>query len=911
MVRLILIVSLGILFSINPIEAQDKISPRFKNILIEWGILAPEISVERDTLDPKEAERLAKKAVKAERKIEREKIRKNKNLYDQLNSPWEGDANGRKRLAMTLFDNQSYAASLEVFNELSSDEKKSADVMKRMATAYRLNGQPEAAEYWYGRLVRTSDESEYLLDYAQVLQQNKKCEDAVYWYKEYAKKTNAEPKTDEELMASCLKVDAMLEHSSVVIRNIEELNTEFLDFAPIPTGNGIVFTSSRASDRYQIQADCWTNENFTDLFYADGYGCDFNKIETLNGAINGKYHDGAASFGAGGNIMFFTRNNYKGRSKDGLIDLKIWQSVKRGDAWSEAEEMPFNSDEFATCHPALSPDGQRLYFASDRPGGFGGLDLYVTHFVDGDWQEPMNLGEEVNSTGNEVFPFIGADETLYYSSGGFQGMGGLDLYKVEKERRYDESTWTGRTNMGTPFNSSKDDFGFYVDPDGSNGFLTSNRVGGKGGDDIYCWEGDLSKPTPPPVASSFCISDYKTGEFIDNANVNIEHLATATASSGNLQVGEMVLTLKPLANGEYALNVTNPNVSPTGRGMGANKTFNTSKSGGFDFVVDKAALYTVEVSKPGYDSFKSTYSGEELLAIENDCFELKKESCFNVSGVVKLTESDRAITDARVTIFDRTTNTNIEVMVDSEGKYETCLPCDHEFRMNGRLDGHDSNYSNFNSKGEDCGAGGYSSNINLSKRKVIARGTYPVTTPLPMNQPAAQYQSSVPCNPCGGYFVPCNPCGQVAMNVPARKTKTVRREDAEMALPFEIENIRKGALIALEDLYYDYNSFEIKEDASRSLDKLLELMNQEPDMKIEMSAHTDARGNAYYNDKLSLQRAEAARSYLLARGINCDRITVKGYGERRLKVQCDENSNCSEEEHRKNRRTEFRVSAFN
>jgi len=888
------------------INAQSSFYPNWNSKLLEWKIIDNIVTVPVDTLDPEKAEWLAKQEAKAQRKLKKKEEKRINNAHRNMNADRTSVSHGNTKLALSLFENQAYSAALEIFKTLSAEDKSSTNIMSKMAKAYQMNAQYEASEYWYGRLVKSSMEYKYLLEYAKVLQANNKCEDAVYYYQQYAEKSGDSTPSEQELMESCLNANNFAHYDQIEIFNAESLNSEYLDFAPIPVGNGVVFTSSRESDRFQVNKDCWTKENYTDLFYAEANGCNFENIETLDGAVNGRFHDGAASFGAGGEVMFFTRNNYRGKSKNGLIDLKIWQSTKKDGLWQQAEELPFNSDEYTTSHPTLSEDGQRLYFSSNRPGGQGGMDIWVAQFVDGTWQEPMNLGAEINSSGNELFPFIDQDENLYYSSNGFPGKGGLDLFKAAKKLKSDEESWTARQNMGTPFNSTADDFGFYIRPDEEGGFLTSNRKGGKGGDDIYCWQGKMSAPAieaPVFVNTNFCVSDQENGSIVSNAKVNINKISN-NSNEQNLLNGEMVVILKPMGDGQYTLGVNNPQAKG---GEDINKSFSTSKSGGFEFPIDRNAEYNVAINKKGYETLNATYSGEELILIDG-CMSIKKENCYAIKGKINFNEAGTSKSSVKMKILDRTTNTNLEIPVDENGNYETCLPCGHDFRINGRVDGFDSDFRNFNSMGEDCGNGATDiSMINLRKRKIVSVDTYvEAATPAPTPIPSANYNYANPCYTC----IPVNPCytcQPVAMNAPVTRSSTVKREAAVVAESFEYSNLRKGAVISLDDVYYDYNKSNIRNDASESLDKLLQIMSENSDMVVQMQSHTDSRGNANYNNWLSRERAKAARAYLISRGINCDRITIRGFGERRLLNDCGDGVNCDEATHQLNRRTEFEI----
>jgi len=274
---------------------------------------------------------------------------------------------------------------------------------------------------------------------------------------------------------------------SVVINNLEMLNSSDMDYSPILFQGGVVFTSTRKYKGKETKLFSKWKKEYSYLFFAKrNKRGDFRTPEPLKGKINGRYHEGAACFNKEGNLMFFTRNTNEGKNSFGKINLKIFLAKNIKGQWKEIQDLPFNSDRHSTCHPSISKDGKRLYFASNKNGGYGGMDIYVSHLVDGKWQYPVNLGEEVNSSGNETFPFIDDSDELYFSSDGHGGKGGLDIFKTTFADAEKES-WNPIENVGSPFNSEKDDFGFTVYNNGQEGYFTSSREGGKGRDDIYTW----------------------------------------------------------------------------------------------------------------------------------------------------------------------------------------------------------------------------------------------------------------------------------------------------------------------------------------------------------------------------------------------------------------------------------------
>jgi outer membrane protein OmpA-like peptidoglycan-associated protein len=235
-------------------------------------------------------------------------------------------------------------------------------------------------------------------------------------------------------------------------------------------------SSEKSIKPNKIQA----NENFDDM--------EEPEIEEFSKSINSKYHEGPVTFFKDYKKIVFTRNNYnKGRAKKsdkGVNMLKLFIASKKGNKWTDIKELPINSDQYSTGHPALSPDNRKMYFVSDMPGGFGGTDIYVVDYRDGSWGVPVNLGREINTEGNEMFPFVDEAGNFYFASDGHAGLGGLDMFYVEFRNGV---PFGGVENLGAPINSTKDDFGFITDAERSHGYFSSNRRKGYSDDNIYAF----------------------------------------------------------------------------------------------------------------------------------------------------------------------------------------------------------------------------------------------------------------------------------------------------------------------------------------------------------------------------------------------------------------------------------------
>lgn len=283
----------------------------------------------------------------------------------------------------------------------------------------------------------------------------------------------------------CVKISTFAQ-SPIVINNESEINSAFQEYSPTFYANGLVFIGSNPAVNTEKKEDNQTGKSTTSIFFSQkGDNGLLQKPLTFAEELTTRFYDGPLSFSANGNTVYFTRSNLKKgkpvKSKDGAVKLKIYSAQKVNDKWVNISELPFNSSEFDCAHPSVSQDGRRLYFASNRKEGFGGMDLYVSTLINGAWSDPVNMGPKVNSAKDEVFPSVHADGKVYYSSNGRQGIGNLDIFYTFKT----DTGWLLPRLLPEPINSRSDDFGFALAADKKTGYFASNRASGKGDDDIF------------------------------------------------------------------------------------------------------------------------------------------------------------------------------------------------------------------------------------------------------------------------------------------------------------------------------------------------------------------------------------------------------------------------------------------
>src|SRR6218665_246089 len=377
-----------------------------------------------------------------------------------------------------------YAAA----DKLETVQKKDANVLRKLGESYDRIGNIQKAEFYYSQLCTQADRiPNDHLDYARILMKNQKYSQAEAEMKIYGQ-LNPE---NEDLARFELLNESLQEFSkkgmAIQVKNLD-LNTEQEDFAPYVISGKMYFASSR-SKRSSVSRS-WVGNRlpFLDIYAADIAGGNISNLLPLNSkVINKKYHEGPVTFSEDGETMYLTVNNYARVASDGVRHLSLFISKRIGVEWSEPESFPFNSDDYSVGHATISSDGNTMYFASDMPGGKGGVDIYRTTRKSGAWSVPENM-TSINTNGDEMFPYLHASGLFLFSSNGHPGYGGLDLFVAKVE----EGNLKQMRNVGSPFNSPGDDFSPWLDHEGLNGYFSSNRTGGKGNDDIY--EFHLDKP---------------------------------------------------------------------------------------------------------------------------------------------------------------------------------------------------------------------------------------------------------------------------------------------------------------------------------------------------------------------------------------------------------------------------------
>ena len=418
------------------------------------------------------------------------------------------------------FNKYEFVEAATDYLKLVTDGKADTYVYSQLAESYFNVFNTVEAEKWYAKALETSSEPEMVYNYSQMLKANGKYE---------------ESNTQLDLFASMRPADhratAFRENPNYLPKILEKgkrfnvqnlaINSEVSDFGGTLKNGKLYITSARNSNRKTYG---WNEEPFLDIYtaYVNDDG-EFQTPSIIEQNINTKYHEGTVSFSPDGNTMYFSRESFyeKVYERDSITKYKIsvlnlYKSINQEGQWSEAEALSLNGDSYSVKNPSVSADGKTLYFASDKTGGYGNFDIYSAPIDEnGSVGDATNLGQKLNTEGQEMFPFISANNTLYFSSNGHLGLGGLDVFFA---KIVDGKVGPIR-NIGIPVNGNADDFAFSINEETEEGFVSSNREGGVGSDDIY----SIKKIQPIcDVLVSVTVKDHKTGLILVGAAVSIQ-----------------------------------------------------------------------------------------------------------------------------------------------------------------------------------------------------------------------------------------------------------------------------------------------------------------------------------------------------------------------------------------------------
>jgi outer membrane protein OmpA-like peptidoglycan-associated protein len=603
------------------------------------------------------------------------------------------------------YDNYKYNEAV-YFLSKGVAKKDDADARRKLAESYlKVNDYDNALAVYETASTYTDNTDKDRVNHARVLMAKQRYLDAKTILEGIVSR-DANNVTAKQLLASCKSVERFKADSMNYIIEPMAIPAAGPVYSPYLYNGGMIFSSPSGTG----ELDPYTNKPYTNLYFTKREGAAWATPSVLEG-LNGNYHDGVAATSPAGTTIIFTRSFMleSGRiagNESKVSNTQLYSSRRGSDGiWEKPTILPFCDNKYMFAHPTFSSDGKTLYFATDMPGGFGGMDIWVVKMTDNIWGTPMNLGGNINSVGNEVFPSLRKDDELYYSSDAIENLGGLDIMMSANRN----GIWERPVHMSYPINSSTDDFSVAWNPDGKTGYFTSDRYG----------------------------SDRIFSFIEDDTQVTLNGLVTGRDSK--LPLGGARIVIKNLTDGTEQMYIT-----------------------------------------------------------------------------------------------------------DGNGKFTADLVKGKDYQMISELEGYFNQTDNFNTRGDE-------DPIN----KMVEMGELYVT-------------------------------------------------DAN-SNPKDNSKVKMKGIYDLPDIHWDYNKWEIREDAYPYLDNLVKLFRENNNLKFELRSHTDCRGSFEYNDDLSAKRAKAVTDYMVKKGVPRATIVSKGYGERELLNNCTDGVFCEESLHEENRRTEFIV----
>ncbi len=497
-----------------------------------------------------------------------------------------------------LMQEEKYFEAIELYKkayvkEPARDVK--AQIIFKIAEAYRLSDQPLQAEVWYDKsIIAQYADPTAKLRLGEMKMMNGKYDEALVAYQKYAAEVPSDDRGKKGIEAAEQAQGWADNPEALIVEPAVFLNSEFYDYSPTFSdrkNDEMIFTSTREGSTGSSTSEV-TGGNFSDLYITkrDKKGKWSEPVLVEGEGVNTEDSEGGAVVNSRRNTMYYTRCRVE---KNGYMGCQILSAKRQGIKFGTPEPISIASDSAVVGHPALTPDDEILVFASDMDGGQGGKDLwYIREESRGKWSAPMNLGPEINTSGDEMFPFIKPNGRLYFASDGHIGMGGLDIFAAEK---LGDAQWGNVQNMKAPINSSANDFGITFDGNQNKGFFSSSREGGRGKDDIW----QFSEP-PILFVLKGLVKDLETGQPLVAANVKLigtdgSSAEMQTAADGTFEFGQNGDAYYINKNTSYQLTVSKPSYL---RAKGKETTVNVEESKIFAHLYDLQPITETPIKLP-------------------------------------------------------------------------------------------------------------------------------------------------------------------------------------------------------------------------------------------------------------------------------------------------------------------------
>ncbi|MDX2191458.1 MAG: OmpA family protein [Bacteroidota bacterium] len=817
--------------------------------------------------------------------------------------------------------------------------------IERLVDCYMFSGKINDANMWYKKIYfYNKSDPNVVLKYALLQLANKKYKTAQSLFEKYAKiVVNDSLNISAPNMAFCDSIIYWDKYSieNADVRNLRQINSKARDFCAVVNKDEIVYCSSL------FKGDK-PKEEFYDLyaFSLDPQKSRNTSISIKNlSSINTKGHEGPATFSKEGRELWFTRPVIGSIINDKQLNpLNIFYRKYVNGAWTEETNkfgFDYNTDFYSSCHPAISKDGKTMFFASNMPGGYGGMDIYYVTYSDStQWSDAVNLGPLVNTYEDELFPTIGENGVVFFSSKGHPGFGEMDLFSCN----YDSvsNKWTNVKNLMKPINSSYDDFAIMTMGSNNVGLFSSDRAKGKGEDDIYTFAKNQKieiyvdkQVVRIPNRLFFDGVSYKASSKKESMSDNMAVSNQEFVSKYENSLQQFYLALKD------SLLYNNSSIEIVRKESGTifkcvyetenkptimhafvwNNDMPVGTSRNVYVLENEITIDTIQLDKKGWFE----YTIPETKKYEFKAFDEQSEKDFLNRRYVKL------IVKVQDNIFSNLKNA--EVVLQKDEKVIANLVsdslgmCYKTLLNNSRISAHFSKEGFFD---KDT-----TLNISLNdsineivvlvklnskeKENVIGKivvNNIPVADAEIVVSKGDKVIESVKTDKEGNYELHLHKNEDYDVSISKKgffnsdttlstSTKPIKDSIQEKPKPLTIKlsEIKNNKVVRLNRIYFEYNSFELQPSSKRELIKLAKFLNINSKIVIEVGSHTDNRGSDAFNLILSQKRSEVVVNFLKSSNIDPDRLIASGYGETKPIVK----NPITEEEHALNRRIEFKI----
>jgi len=703
----------------------------------------------------------------------------------------------KKKQANRYYSHFDFHRAIPIYEKILKKDSLNAEIYERLANIYDRINDSQNAERCYAFLTVEKEKKEIrpflLLNYARVLSRNGKYQLAASLYRRYKDAVPDDPR-GAAFLDAYQNMELFYKDSAYYTIQRAPFSSDADDFSPAYFQNMIVFSSDRTKFSMVRSTYNWTKSSYLDLYIANSEDKEANPFSNK---LNSIYHEGPVTFSKNQDTIIFTRSNYFNsrlhKSKEGINKLSLFEALwdVKSKSWVNIQPLSLNNDQYSNEHPALSPDGDKLYFASDKPGGMGGMDLYVSNYITdsqgaGSWSLPINLGPGINTPGNDMFPFADHQGNLWYASNGIPGLGGLDVFFACK---FGEG-FSKPINPGYPFNTRFDDFGFITLNAGESGYISSDRYNAFRNDDIFSVKQSFRH-------HNISVSDAKTKQSIPFTRIVVS------------EEGSEPVTILSNSKGREDLKI------------------NPFKS------------YSILFANKNYKESRVEFRREKLQELDTIKVSLVRESPLSMlKGFIYSATGNKPVPGATIVLRNRLRSINEELKCDANGLFQLELQPESDYQIK---------FAKLATKTK-C----WLATINLSTKGIKKDSTF--TTSIPV------------------YFA--------------------------------------GDVFVMKNITYKLDRWDILPEAAKELDQLVLLMNENPDLAVELRSHSSSMDSKQYNMELAQFRAEAAANYVRSKGIAAGRIVAKGYGETQLITKLPNGFNKSPGQNYQSSRTEICFSEY-